>query len=234
MKVSFVIPTYNSAGWLWPSIKSCLDQTHKDIEVVVVNDGSTDSTKEFLDTYVKDLKDERIRVFHTENQGRSAARNFGNSQAIGDILCIQDSDDISYPRRAELMVKKFEKGAQYVYGSAMHVNALEDVLDETIAGPFDPKKASEPPFWNYIVHTTVAFTPEIARRFPFAGGEISALGLDDWVQQTEIHLAGIPLDYVPNMVSMYRYLSSGISKTRDAARVLEVKKQFLESLKIAA
>lgn len=86
--VSIVIPTYNYAAFLPTAIKSCLDQTYKPIEIIVVDDGSTDNTK---DT-VKEFSGKIIYLYQ-ENKGVSAARNIGLELAKGDYLTFLDSDD---------------------------------------------------------------------------------------------------------------------------------------------
>ena len=93
MKVSFIIPSHNCAAWLPHAVESVLSQTHKDLECIIVNDGSTDSTEKYLDW----LKDDRVRVIHNVKPlGRSLARNQGNAFALGDILCVLDADDCQY------------------------------------------------------------------------------------------------------------------------------------------
>ena len=89
--VSIVIPAYNTAQYITQTIESLFRQTHKNIEVIVVDDGSTDDTLSVLQKYA--AGDERVRVFTQENAGVSAARNHGIREARGDYLIFLDSDD---------------------------------------------------------------------------------------------------------------------------------------------
>lgn len=91
IKISVIIPTFNSGLWLARCLDSVLNQTHKNIEVLVINDGSTDNSREIIDNYLK--KDSRISAVHTSNQGVSAARNEGLKLANGDYIGFVDSDD---------------------------------------------------------------------------------------------------------------------------------------------
>ena len=86
---SIILPTYNRAHFLPKAIESVLKQTFEDWELIIVDDGSTDNTKEVVAKY----QDSRIRYFFQENQERSAARNNGIDQAQGEYVCFLDSDD---------------------------------------------------------------------------------------------------------------------------------------------
>lgn len=98
-KVSIVIPTYNQADYLESAIQSALDQTHEDIELLCVNDGSTDGTKEILNRLEK--RDPRLKVFHQENRGFSAAANLATLKSRGEFLAHLDSDDLMVPDKIE-------------------------------------------------------------------------------------------------------------------------------------
>lgn len=88
--ISVIIPTYNRAHILSQAIKSVLEQTFEDWELIVVDDGSNDITKKVITPY---LKDGRISYYYQDNKGVSAARNFGASLAQGPFFVFLDSDD---------------------------------------------------------------------------------------------------------------------------------------------
>lgn len=92
---SIILPTYNRAHFLPKAIESVLKQTLEDWELIIVDDGSTDNTKEVVAKY----NDSRIRYFFQENQERSAARNNGIDQAQGEYICFLDSDDFYLPEK---------------------------------------------------------------------------------------------------------------------------------------
>ncbi len=89
MRFSIIIPTYNRAVFLPKAIESVLAQTFPDWELIIVDDGSTDNTREVVSQY----KDERITYIYQENAERSAARNKGIVHAKGEYVCFLDSDD---------------------------------------------------------------------------------------------------------------------------------------------
>lgn len=90
-KISIVIPVYNSAKFLAQCMESLINQTLKEIEIICINDGSTDESLEILKFYSQ--KDERIKIVDKENEGQSVARNIGIEMASGEYLGFVDSDD---------------------------------------------------------------------------------------------------------------------------------------------
>ena len=96
-EISVVMSVYNGAEHLRESVNSILSQEGVDLEFIIVNDGSTDGSKEILDEYT--LKDKRIRVLHQENQGLTRALIRGCVEAKGEYIARQDSGDISFPSR---------------------------------------------------------------------------------------------------------------------------------------
>lgn len=99
MLLSIVIPTYNMAPWLPVALESCLWQTRPDIEVIVLDDGSTDASPEIAQTYAR--HDGRIRVISQPNAGLGAARQAGQDAARGDFITWLDADDFLAPEAAE-------------------------------------------------------------------------------------------------------------------------------------
>jgi len=104
--VSVIIPTYNRAEYVCDAIESVLNQTYKNIEIIVVDDGSTDDTKEWIKKY---LSSSKLKYIYQENRGVSSARNTGIKIAKGEYLAFLDSDDLFLPKKIELQVKEFKK-----------------------------------------------------------------------------------------------------------------------------
>ena len=88
-KISIIVPVYNVELYLNDCINSILKQTYKNFEVLLINDGSTDSSSKICNELAS--IDNRIRVFHKENQGVSSARNLGLKEAKGEWLCADSS-----------------------------------------------------------------------------------------------------------------------------------------------
>lgn len=228
MKISFVLPSFNSVTWLPTAVGSVLGQTHKDIECVVVNDGSTDATSDYLAWQAQ--KDTRLVVVNPgKNIGRSAARNLGNDTATGEVICVLDADDLAYPGRARVVAERFSKGAEFLYGSAVAMDACGRNLGEIKAEPFSREKALETKE-NKIVHSSVAYTKDFAKRFPYSDGEIARLGIDDYEQQVRAFMAGVKMEHTTETIAAYRILDSAITKTRNEDEVKKFKTGYLEAL----
>lgn len=91
MKFSIILPVYNVENYLHPCVDSILNQTFKDFEVILVDDGSPDSSPQICEEYVQ--KDARVKVIHQQNTGQAGARNTGLEVANGEYICYIDSDD---------------------------------------------------------------------------------------------------------------------------------------------
>jgi glycosyltransferase involved in cell wall biosynthesis len=98
--VSIIITCYNSAGYINQTLDSVLVQTYSNIEIILVNDGSTDNSEELI----LSINDERIKYFFIHNQGQSKASNFGLSKASGDYIKFLDSDDLISSNHIELQL----------------------------------------------------------------------------------------------------------------------------------
>lgn len=91
MLISVIVPVYNVENYLCKCVDSIINQTYNNLEIILVDDGSTDGSASICDEYV--LKDSRVKVIHKENGGVSSARNIGIAEASGEYICFVDSDD---------------------------------------------------------------------------------------------------------------------------------------------
>ena len=104
--VSVVLAVYNGDAYLDRSIRSVLDQSHKDFEFIILNDGSTDRSLEIIEGFSK--QDPRIVVLNQENRGLTASLNRMIHMARGRLIVRQDADDISLPSRLEVLIREME------------------------------------------------------------------------------------------------------------------------------
>ena len=105
--ISVIVPVYNVEKYLEKCIESILNQTYKNIEVILINDGSTDKSGEICEELVQ--RDIRVKVIHKKNEGLSSARNEGIEKAIGEYIAFLDSDDYIIPESYEYLYKLSQK-----------------------------------------------------------------------------------------------------------------------------
>lgn len=145
---SIVLPTYNRAHRIDVAIISVLGQTYSDLELIIVDDGSVDNTKEVVNSF----SDERIVYVYQENMERSAARNNGISIAKGEFICFLDSDDMYLPNHLSVLTdainEKVEKVALFATGM------MRQKSDGIVIGhPIDYKGKIHPVhfIWKYFL-----------------------------------------------------------------------------------
>src|SRR5690554_4270366 len=115
---SIIIPLYNKEKYIENTLKSVLNQSFSDFEVIVINDGSTDQSV----AMVEKIKDPRIHIVHQENQGVSVARNRGIALATTPHITFLDADDFWYPHYLETFYELLEKHPQHsVFSAAFEV-----------------------------------------------------------------------------------------------------------------
>ena len=111
-KVSIIIPVYNTSEYLKECINSVVNQTYKNLEIIIVNDKSTDNSIDIINSFC----DKRIKVINLDkNSGVSVARNKGVEVSTGDLICFIDSDDYWYLDKIEKQVE-FIKDKAFIYG----------------------------------------------------------------------------------------------------------------------
>lgn len=133
-KVSVIIPVYNVESFLRQCIDSVVNQTYKCLEIILIDDGSTDSSGEICDKYA--VTDERITVIHKENGGLSSARNAGLNIATGEYITYIDSDDYVSNDYVETLYKNLINNNadisignfQYVYEGKVNQEKREDIV----------------------------------------------------------------------------------------------------------
>lgn len=110
--VSIIIPIYNEEAYLHRCVQSVISQTHRDLEIILVDDGSTDGSADICDRFA--MQDSRIRVIHQDNQGLSAARNAGLDIATSGYIQFVDSDDWILPTMTEELLSVLREDASDV------------------------------------------------------------------------------------------------------------------------
>ena len=148
-KVSVVIPVYNASSYLKECLDSIVNQTLKEIEIICVNDGSTDNSLEILNEYA--AKDNRFKIIDQKNAGTSPSRNTGIDASCGDYLMIVDHDDFFEDNMLEYMyyMAKSEQSDAVICGFYVYNHQTEEDVEivypqipENLRSPFDTKDLS--------------------------------------------------------------------------------------------
>lgn len=216
---SVIVPTYNRAAFLSKAVESVIGQTYTDWELIIVDDGSTDGTKEFVLSY----KDKRIQYIYQENAERSAARNNGIRHAQGEYVCFMDSDNVMESNRLELLQQQIEQQPNITavfYTDIRHVFPEDESKNFVIRG----KQLTIPPDYNELIQIVIA-TPQmcvatqILREYMF--NPIVSIGED---MELLFRIAQkYPVVYLPNSATITEVEHTGRSVTN---RSLSSEKQL--------
>ncbi len=210
--VSIIMPTYDRADFIGQGVNSVLAQTYTKFELLIVDDGSTDNTRDLLEPA---LADSRVRYFHQENQGQSVARNLALSKAKGSFVCFLDSDNYWPADKLEQQVELFRQHPEYdvIYGDVV-------VIDE------NNREVSRKNMKRYSGHIAkymirdncVSMNTAMARRrcFDELGGMSGKRRVADDYELWLRFSARFPFLYVPEFLAYYRVMDDQISsdKTR--------------------
>jgi glycosyltransferase involved in cell wall biosynthesis len=168
--VSVIMPVYNYEKYVEEAIESILDQTFRDFEFIIINDGSTDGTATILARYQQ--MDSRIQVYRQEHQGIAAARNKGYSFAKGKYVAEMDADDVSFPSRLATEVEYLEKHpeigvvgtlAKWIDRNGAYLNYYYPMFTPTLPGAIRWCFMFE----NCLVHVSVMIRYEILAQLGF-------------------------------------------------------------------
>lgn len=126
--VSVVVPVYNRENFVRETFNSILQQTYKDIEIIAVNDGSTDSSLSILEEY-KEKYPDKFLVIDQKNQGQVKSRNNAIKQARGEYIAFLDSDDLWLPEKLEKQIPLFINDVGLVYSGIHNIDTEGNIID---------------------------------------------------------------------------------------------------------
>lgn len=226
--VSVVIPVFNRAETIGSAVDSVLTQTFKDLELIVVDDASSDRTVEIL----KGFSDSRLRLIcHESNKGAGAARNTGIDAARSEWVAFQDSDDLWMPTKLELqMARLMAPEASYI---AAYCGMLVEDMDSPSSPPRYVPDAAIPTREDHILrslltHSFVSTQTLIARRdllVSIGGFDTKLPALEDWECMLRLAQNG-PFALVDQPLVRQRFSQNSI--TRSAERRLAARLRILE------
>ena len=216
--VSVVIPSYNASATLDETLRSVRSQTHRALEIIVVNDGSTDDTAEIAKRHA--AVDPRIQIVAQDNGGVAAARNTGWRRARSDLIAFLDADDLWAPTKVERQLQALEAGGQRVglvycwsvridrqsafTGAPEGARLAGDVLESILAGNFVGNGSSALFRRQALID---------ANGFDSALRAAGAEGCEDWLVLCRV-AEKYRYAVVPEYLIGYRYLPHNLSGNR--------------------
>jgi glycosyltransferase EpsE len=221
-KISVCLPVQNSELWVSEAIESIIDQSFEDWEIVVTDDGSTDATKEVLAYYAETLANKINGNIHIEKEGIGKSRNDAIKMAKGEIIVIQDSDDLSHKDRLRKTWNYFKKhkDIDIAYGSFQYIDHFGKPSREEPAKEFNEEELRK---HNYIAHPTVAFRKNIGVSY-----RDDCMVLDDWFFYLDCMNAGKKFGVIKDVLSFYRVLETSVSRSGEKNKIVEqARERFL-------
>lgn len=209
-KVSVVIPTYNREKTILRAIQSVLNQTYSNLEVLVIDDGSTDGTEDIINS----IRDDRVKyVVMEQNGGPSRARNAGVQMAEGEWIAFQDSDDCWHENKLETQVKYIENNTQYSLVYCKSMNYFQN--GKTLVGPAEPlPPVMEGKMLHTLLKRNVVDTPTMFMKrksfLDIGGFDATYKALEDW--EFMIRFAKVyEIGYVSEVLMDSYMLNDGVS-----------------------
>jgi SAM-dependent methyltransferase len=211
MKISFAMTAFQKELYINDAITSILAQDYKDIELVIVDDASTDGTQDICEYYAKLHPDKIKYIRNKKNLGVGKSRNIAWEHATGDIICVNDADDASLSHRARLTAETFKKNnVDIAYGGCVAINHKgEQIPNYRLPEKFNLAKLK---IENFIQHPTVAYRRSIPVRYR------PVRFIDDWYFYLDCVAAGMKFGTieskveVENIMSAYRLIHDGLTQ----------------------
>jgi len=184
-KVSLVMPVYNGEGFVRESIDSMLNQSFTDFEFIIFNDGSTDKTREILESYT----DPRIQIFHQNNLGIAQTLNKGINLAKGEYIARMDADDISQPDRLAQQVNWLNDNLDHC-AVATRIQLI-DINGNDVGGWSSDENTTTSeeirkflPSVNCLAHSSVMIRADIIRKYLYDPKQWHSEDYDLWLRIT--------------------------------------------------
>lgn len=225
-KVSVVVPAYNKGKYIKYTLNSVLNQTLREWECIIIDDGSTDNTGEIAKEYVH--LDRRFKYYYQKNTGTSSAKNSGIIASSSKYICFLDSDDTLDHRMLEITVRYLDnhQDTSLVFGAWDIINEYGEVVSEK-KGPFKSRDyLSDLVLRNVFPIHTLLLKKEI---FNSCGlFDIDLKAHEDWDMWIRIACHGYKFGYINNVVAHYRVYSD--NTTKDGKKMYESSNNILNRI----
>lgn len=207
--ISVIVPVYNVEKYLPKCLDSLINQTYTDVEFILIDDGSTDSSGKIADSY-KD-RDPRFRVFHTENHGLSAARNYGIEHSKGEWLMFVDSDDWVSPSFCETPIRAaHEYNADLVVFWLHRVKKGKITKEDTSKFPKGIVSFEKAISFDGIVAWNKLYKKELFNNIRFPEGMV----YEDVATTHKVFRQAERIAFIPDRLYYYVFRKTSISNTR--------------------
>lgn len=226
--VSILIPAYNAEKFIKVAIDSALAQTYKNIEVVVVNDGSTDGTAEAIKQY---LKDKRFIYFEQPNGGISKARNKGFELSHGDYVTFLDADDLDAPTKVEDEANFLESHKDYGVAYCRVLSFYDHAPDKMYG--YDRPMPSGDIFPQLLKHQFINPGSVMMRREVFAlekGFNPDFRDAEDWDLWRRLAYRGVKFGYVDKPLHYNRMTKKSLSGFHNQVRMKRMNLRSFQEL----
>lgn len=213
INISIVVPVYNAEKYLELSIDSVLSQSYQAWELILVDDGSNDGSGAICEKYASE--DPRIKVYHTVNQGVTAARSYGVEESAGEWICFLDADDTLANDALRVMMKKSD-GCDIVIGNKQIISGKE-VTDEWMNRSDDQLQPVE--FLNGLIRNEISqyITGRMFRKALFDNGTIhiprELIMAEDFIMNVQLGNKAKRVAIIQDMVYDYHVYGESVSHT---------------------
>jgi len=234
--ISIIMPAYNAEKYIEESILSAVNQTYQNWELIIINDGSTDSTRTIAEKFSS--RDKRIKVINQQNKRLAAARNIGIKNSTGQWIAFLDADDIWAPSKLEKQVELSEKlphiDVLYTDGWIFKYDDLSNVTPYSIKkGEFTSDEMYLLEYTgNYIPVISVMAKRDIIGKIGFPEEDIFFFGCEDWDCWLRMAKAGANFYGMDENLFYYRRHDSNMSgKSLQIAQAATLLRNFSDNLK---
>lgn len=233
--VSVIIPMYNASRYIEETIQSVLDQTWSNIEIIVVDDGSTDDSYDI----VANIRSNKIRLFHQDNQGAPKARNFGFLQSKGEYIQYLDADDLLSPSKIEQQLQALISSKNEIAFSTFYQYINGEIKPEWYNLQFtnrsyDSALDLQVDLWRYFIPSYVPGCYLISRNLIEKTGEWnqSLLKNQDGEYLARVFSHAAEIVFVPNEYVLWRLVENSISHTHSVKKAQSVIDSYKSIAKI--
>ena len=224
--VSFIMPVFNSEKYIVNSINSLIIQTYKNIEIIIVNDGSTDNTKKIIESF--SIFDKRVKVYNLERNGLVYCLNYGINKAKGYWIARMDADDISLPNRIERQLFWLDQTKADICGT--FTKTFGSFPNRIIKHSLNDQSIKiELIFGSSFSHPSVVIKKHILLKFLYNSKFEYCEDYDLWLR---LAVANFKMTNIPEILLYYRIHSEQISANKigiQTSMKLELLRNYLNN-----